>query len=124
STSAMPCRRADVDVGVPCGVYPAHRLGAVYFALRLAAFFAPAFFGAARFLLFDALSFRWAASSMIPRSMALAWLFPSGLCDFQIAGWFAPRMSAKSPKLLTLLGAASVMSISPAQSSRCLMSSH
>ncbi len=36
----------------------------------------------------------------------------------------AARMSSKSPSLFTLCGANSVMSTSPAQSSRCLISSH
>ena len=41
----------------------------------------------------------------------------------QTAGVSSPRMSSKSPSLFTLRGANSVMSSSPAQSSRCLISS-
>ena len=41
----------------------------------------------------------------------------------QTSGLSAARMSSKSPSLLTLRGANSVMSTSPAHSSRCLMSS-
>ena len=40
-----------------------------------------------------------------------------------MAGVFSARMSSKSPSLFTLRGANSVMSRSPAQSSRCLISS-
>src|SRR5436305_274099 len=47
----------------------------------------------------------------------------AGLLDTQIAGVSAARISSKSPSDLTLFGANSVMSTSPDQSSRCLMSS-
>ena len=48
----------------------------------------------------------------------------AGRCEIQIAGLSSARMSAKSRSLLTLSGANSAMSTSPAQSSRCLISSH
>ena len=41
-----------------------------------------------------------------------------------MSGLSCARMSAKSPLLFTLSGANSAMSTSPAQSSRCLISSH
>ena len=47
----------------------------------------------------------------------------AGRFDSQISGLSAARMSSKSPSLLTLRGANSVMSIGPAQSSLCLISS-
>ena len=48
----------------------------------------------------------------------------AGRCEIQMSGLSCARMSAKSPLLLTLSGANSAMSTSPAQSSRCLISSH
>ena len=48
----------------------------------------------------------------------------AGRFERQTSGSSADRMSAKSPSLLTLSGANSVMSTGPAQSSRCLIRSH
>ena len=61
---------------------------------------------------------------MIRANMAPASPPFAGRLECQIAGVFSPRMSSKSPSLFTLFGANVVMSRSPAQSSRCLMSSH
>ena len=48
----------------------------------------------------------------------------AGRFERQMSGSSADRISAKSPPLLTLSGANSAMSIGPAHSSLCLMSSH
>ena len=56
-------------------------------------------------------------------SVPVSPVFAGGL-SFQSAGVSAARMSARSaPGVFTLSGANSVMSIGPAHSSRCLISS-
>ena len=60
-------------------------------------------------------------ASIAPVSPPTAGL--AGLFDTRSAGVSSARMSSKSPSLFTLCGANSVMSSSPAQSSRCLISS-
>src|SRR5919106_493141 len=64
-----------------------------------------------------------AARSMMVASMAPASPLLAGRFDVHTAGVSSARMSSKSPSLLTLFGANSVISRSPAQSSRCLISS-
>ena len=68
-------------------------------------------------------AFRAAARSMIASSISPASPPFAGRFEIQTSGLSAARMSSKSPSLLTLCGANSVMSTSPAQSSRCLISS-
>ena len=68
-------------------------------------------------------AFSFAARSMIVASIAPASPPLAGRFERQTAGVSSPRMSSKSPSLFTLRGANSVMSSSPAQSSRCLISS-
>src|SRR5436190_1504468 len=67
---------------------------------------------------FKAAALAMIASSISPASPPLA-----GRCDCHTSGLSAARMSSKSPLLLTLRGANSAMSRSPAQSSLCLISS-
>src|SRR5436190_1836397 len=71
----------------------------------------------------DRPAFRLAARSIIVASIAPASPPRAGRFDVQTAGISAARISSKSPSLLTLFGANSVMSTSPDQSSRCLISS-
>src|SRR5437867_6659040 len=68
-------------------------------------------------------AFRFAARSIIVASIAPASPPLAGRCDAHTAGSSSARMSSKSPSLLTLFGANSVMSTSPAHWSRCLISS-
>ena len=68
-------------------------------------------------------AFSAAARSMIVASISPAAPPSAGRFETQTSGLSAARMSSNSPSLFTLRGANSVMSTSPAQSSRCLIRS-